>query len=175
MNGNGKGKGKGKNFNCTGDGPGTGTGGRTMMLALLATLALGAASGVGAQQPPAASVPPASSVTSTSDQDVLKLYDGLRVADVTDGMDIVGLRGVGLVDTRFQALWKDLEKFEHQFRGIALTVRYVPQNLVVPNSIPADQYARWESEWYTKTSPEPFMDSIRAGHVIVIDASGNGD
>ncbi len=167
----GKGKGKGKGISCNGNGG--------LAWVLLLTLAFGAPSTVRAQQAAqAASVPPSSSVPlaqAPTDQELLELFEGLRVSDVTDGMDIVGLRGVGLVDTRFQALWKDLEKFDHQFRGIALTVRYVPQNRVVPNPIPADQYARWESEWYTKTSPEPFLDSIRPGHVIVIDGSGNGD
>ncbi len=168
MKGKGKGKGKGKTL---------AGGGRAFAMALLlvAALAFGAASELRAQAasvPPSSSVPPAQAAT---DQAVIQLFAGLRVSDVTDGMDIVGLRGVGLVDTRFQALWKDLERFDHQFRGIALTVRYVPQNLVVPNPIPADQYPKWESEWYTKTSPEPFIDLIKPGNVIVIDASGNGD
>jgi len=29
---------------------------------------------------------------------LLALFDGLRVADVTDGMDAVGLQNVGLMD-----------------------------------------------------------------------------
>ena len=118
---------------------------------------------------------PAPAPAGPGDAEVLKLYDGLRVADVVDGMDVVGLRGVGLVDTRFQALWKDLDRFDHQFRGIALTVRYVPQNRVVANPIPAEQYAKWESDWYNQVSPEPFLPLIKPGSVIVIDGSGNGD
>jgi 4-hydroxy-4-methyl-2-oxoglutarate aldolase len=110
-----------------------------------------------------------------TDEEVLKLYDGLRVADVVDGMDRVGLRDVGLVDTRIQALWKDLEGFTHQMSGIALTVRYVPHNRIIPNPIPEDQFGRWEGQWYTDISPEPFVDLIKPGTVIVIDASGNGD
>jgi 4-hydroxy-4-methyl-2-oxoglutarate aldolase len=110
-----------------------------------------------------------------SDPEVLKLYDGLRVADVADGMDVVGLRNVGLVDQRIQALWKDLEEFDHQIRGIAITVRYVPHNRVVPNPIPAEKFADWEGDWYWKISPEPFVELIKPGTVIVIDASGNGD
>ena len=110
-----------------------------------------------------------------TDDQMLALYDGLRVADVTDGMDVVGLRGTGLVDTRIQALWKDFETLDHQFHGIALTVRYVPNNLVVPNPIPADSFAAWESRWYNEVSPEPFLDLIRPGTALVIDASGNGD
>ncbi len=163
----GKGKGKGKGNTLVRGVVGVG-------MALLA----GSSTAWAQQAAPPASVPPPSSVPSPqapTDQELLKAFDGLRVADVTDGMDVVGLRGVGLVDTRFQALWKDLDRFDHQLRGIALTVRYVPQNLVVPNPIPADQYPKWESEWYTKRSPEPFIDLIKPGNVIVIDASGNGD
>jgi hypothetical protein len=47
-----------------------------------------------------------------TDDEILKLYDGLRVADVSDGMDMVGLRDAGLMDQRIEALWKDTEKFE---------------------------------------------------------------
>ena len=109
------------------------------------------------------------------DQQVLKLFEGLRVADVADGMDIAGLRNVGLVDPRVQALWKDLETFDHQIRGIAVTVRYVPHNRVIPNPMPPEDFAKWEGEWYGQISPEPFVPLIRPGTVIVIDASGNGD
>lgn len=113
--------------------------------------------------------------TGPTDEQLLALFDGLRVADVADGMDVVGLRGIGLVDTRIQALWKDFDALDHQFHGIALTVRYVPNNLIVPNPIPADSFAAWESKWYSEVSPEPFLDLIKPGTAIVIDASGNGD
>jgi 4-hydroxy-4-methyl-2-oxoglutarate aldolase len=110
-----------------------------------------------------------------TDEELLELYHGLRVADVSDGMDMVGLRDVGLVHPRIQALWKDLDEFDHQFRGIAVTVRYVPHNLVVPNPIPSDQFAIWESQWYSDVSPEPFVEYLKPGSVLVIDASGDGD
>jgi hypothetical protein len=84
------------------------------------------------------------------DTEVPAMYDGLRVADVVDGMDIVGPRNVGLVDARFQALWRNTNELDHQIHGIAPTVRYVPQERVVPNPIPADQFRRWESDWYDR-------------------------
>jgi regulator of RNase E activity RraA len=130
-----------------------------VLLALLSGLAA-------AQTPPAA--PP-------TDAELLALFDGLRVADVADGMDVAGLRGVGLVSTSIQPLWKDLEEMDHQIRGIALTVRYVPHNKVLPNPMPPEEFARWEGSWYGEISPEPFVPLIRKGTVIVIDASGNGD
>ena len=110
-----------------------------------------------------------------SDEAVLALYDGLRVADVTDGMDMVGLRGVGLVDTRIEPLWRDIDELDHIFRGIAVTVRYVPHNRVVPNPMPPDTFRQWEGAWYNEISSEPFVEHIRPGSVVVIDASGNGD
>lgn len=110
-----------------------------------------------------------------TDEQILGLYEGLRVADVSDGMDIVGLRDVGLVDPRIQALWKDLEELDHQFRGIAVTVRYVPHNRIVPNPMTPEEFAAWEGEWYNEVSSEPFVEHLRPGKVVVIDASGDGD
>ena len=110
-----------------------------------------------------------------TDGDILKLYDGLRVADVSDGMDIAGLKDVGLMDQRIQALWKDIDSFKHQFRGIAVTARYVPTNRYVPNNMTPDQFAKWEGDWYGKISPESYIDSIKPGKVVVIDNQGDGD
>jgi len=110
-----------------------------------------------------------------TDDAILELYDGLRVADVVDGMDMAGLRGVGLMDTRIQSLWKDVDDFGHQFSGIAVTVRYVPHNEIVPNPMPADSFNAWAGRWYNELSSEPFVEHLKAGSVVVIDAGGNGD
>jgi 4-hydroxy-4-methyl-2-oxoglutarate aldolase len=110
-----------------------------------------------------------------SDGAILEMYKGLRVADVSDGMDIIGLKDVGLMDQRIQALWKDIDSFKHQFRGIAVTARYVPTNRVVPNNMTPEQFSKWESNWYNKISPETYVDSIRPGKVVVIDNQGDGD
>ena len=50
----------------------------------------------------------------TEDARVLGLFDGLRVADVSDGMDAVGLQNIGLMDADIRALWKDTEHFSHR-------------------------------------------------------------
>ena len=110
-----------------------------------------------------------------TDDEIIALYKGLRVADVSDGLDIVGLRDQCILDQRIQALWKDFEKFDHQVCGIALTVRYVPTNKIIPNPMTQEEFSKWESEWYTKISSEPFVDSIKNGKIIVIDNQGDGD
>jgi 4-hydroxy-4-methyl-2-oxoglutarate aldolase len=113
--------------------------------------------------------------TQLSDAEILKLYEDLRVADVSDGMDIVGLRDIGLMGQEITALWKDIENFNHQFRGIAVTARYVPTNKVVENPIPSDHFKKWEGEWYSSISPEPFVEFLKQGSVVIIDCSGDGD
>ena len=110
-----------------------------------------------------------------TDQELLRAFAGLRVADVADGMDVVGLRNVGLVDQRIQALWKDLDDFDHQIRGVAITVRYVPHNQVLQNPMTPEKFTEWEGNWYWKVSPEPFVPMIKPGTVLVVDHSGNGD
>jgi regulator of RNase E activity RraA len=111
---------------------------------------------------------------SYTDQELLQLYKGLRVADVSDGMDMVGLKDVGLLSTEIEALWKDIDNFSHQFCGIALTVRYVPTNRA---TVPANliEYKKWRDQWYTTISGEPFIEAIKPGHVIMIDNAADKD
>jgi regulator of RNase E activity RraA len=110
-----------------------------------------------------------------TDEEMIKLYTGLRVADVTDGMDLVGLHDQGLMDQSIEALWKDIDKFSHQFCGIALTVRYVPTNKKFPTDLPQKEYDEWVGQWYGQLSAEPFVDSIKKGTVVLIDNTGDGD
>ena len=96
------------------------------------------------------------------------------MADISDGMDMVGLKDVGLLATDITALWKDIDSFKHLLCGIAMTVRYVPTNR---STTPANakDYKNWRDQWYTHISGEPFIDSIKPGNVIVIDNAGDKD
>jgi hypothetical protein len=55
------------------------------------------------------------------DRKVLKAFEGLRVADVSDGMDFVGLQDIGLVNPEIHPLWKDAVNYSHRIIGIAVT------------------------------------------------------
>jgi regulator of RNase E activity RraA len=110
------------------------------------------------------------------DSRLLKSFDGLRVADVTDGMDAMGLANVGLMDPAIHPLWKDLDRFTHRFIGIAVTARYVPTNRArAGRTATTDEYDAWAGSWYSKLSPEPFVDLIRPGTALVIDDSLEAD
>jgi 4-hydroxy-4-methyl-2-oxoglutarate aldolase len=102
------------------------------------------------------------------DARILELYKNLRVADVTDGLDMVGLPGTGLVDQSIHPDWVDLKDFSHIFRGIAITVRYVPtQKPALP--APGEDFAKWEGNFYSTYSHEAFTTLIRPGSAIIID------
>jgi 4-hydroxy-4-methyl-2-oxoglutarate aldolase len=102
------------------------------------------------------------------DTRILELYKDLRVADVSDGMDMVGLPGTGLVIPDIHACWIDLKDFRHVFRGIAVTVRYVPtQRPALP--APGEDFAKWEGNFYSTYSHEGFTGIIRPGTAVMID------
>jgi len=106
--------------------------------------------------------------TSAEDASILELYKNLRVADVSDGLDMVGLPGTGLVDPAIHSDWVDLQDLTHIFRGIAITVRYVPtQRPSLP--APGEVFSEWEGNFYSKYSTEIFTKLIRTGSAIIID------
>ena len=102
------------------------------------------------------------------DARILKLFEGLRVADVSDGMDMVGLPGTGLVDPEIHPDWIDTKNLSHQFRGIAITLRYVPTQKP-DRPTPGEKFHDWEGNFYNSYSSEAFTDIIKPGTVVVID------
>jgi regulator of RNase E activity RraA len=112
--------------------------------------------------------------TQEEDDRILKLYEGLRVADVADGLDMVGLPDVTLMDPAIRPLWRDTDNFSHMFIGIAVTARYVPTNRPRPK-LTMEEFPKWESNWYREISPEPFAPLLRRGSALVIDATDDGD
>jgi 4-hydroxy-4-methyl-2-oxoglutarate aldolase len=109
------------------------------------------------------------------DEQILKLFDGLRVADVSDGMDKVGLTNTGLMSPEIHALWKDTIPYTPRFIGIALTVRYVPTNKPPAPPMETGVFDRWVGQWYNKLSSEPFVPLIRKGTALVIDDAPDSD
>ena len=103
------------------------------------------------------------------DEEILKLFEELRVADVSDGMDKVGLANVGLMSPEIHALWKDTVKYTHRFVGIAVTVRYVPTNKAPAAAMETKVFNDWVEKWYKEYSSEPFVPLIRKGTALVID------
>jgi 4-hydroxy-4-methyl-2-oxoglutarate aldolase len=109
------------------------------------------------------------------DQKLLALFEGLRVADVTDGMDAAGLQNIGLMDPEVRPVWKDSQTFRHRFIGIAVTARYVPTNRPQAGKRSTKEYDDWAGDWYDKLSPETFEAILRKGSALVIDDAERAD
>jgi len=113
--------------------------------------------------------------TPEEDRAVLALFDGLRVADVSDGMDQAGLANVGLVSTDVGPLWRDTEHFTHRIVGIAVTARYVPSNEPQTGPLETDDFNQWMGDFYNQKSSEPFVPLLREGSVLVIEDDETAD
>jgi 4-hydroxy-4-methyl-2-oxoglutarate aldolase len=132
---------------------------------------------VTAQQPAEKTIPdkvqlfiPFKDYSADDNQKVLDPYKYLRVADVSDGMDAVGLQDVGLVDPEIHALWKDTERFTHRVVGVAVTARYVPTNRREPK-----MDSKTIGRWYSTITSEAFMKVLTPGSILVIDAMEDGE
>ena len=113
--------------------------------------------------------------TAEQDQEILELFEHLRVADVSDGMDRAGLNNIGLMSPEIRAAWKDTEHFTHRFIGIAVTVRYVPTNKPPATRVETEAFNRWVGNWYSTLSGEPFVPLIRKGTALVFDDAPDSD
>jgi|GEM_PF-182173 len=107
-------------------------------------------------------------------REVLELYGDLRLTDVCDGMDLIGLQDVGLMHNDIRALWRDAKNFTHRFVGFAVTIRYVPSDVRVgQNSFPdLDGFKRFKSEQYRRASDNAWKKAAKPGDVVVMDTGG---
>jgi regulator of RNase E activity RraA len=113
--------------------------------------------------------------TLEDDQKVLAAFEGLRVADVSDGMDFVGLHDIGLMNPEIHPLWKDPIEYKHRIIGIAVTARYVPTQQPPAGVMPEEDFDKWVGAFYNERSYEPFVDLIREGSVVVIEEAPETD
>ncbi len=106
-------------------------------------------------------------------REILELYKDLRLTDVLDGMDLIGLQDIGLMNKNIRSLWRDVEKFSHRMVGFAITVRHVPTDVRVgQNSFSnLEGFKKFKSEQYGR-APDAWLAVAKPGDVAVIDAGG---
>ncbi len=117
--------------------------------------------------------------TAEEDTRILKLFEGIRVADTIDALDVIGLQGVTMMDRNIRPLWRDEQKFTHRIHGIALTLRLVPAQETSPKFASHLAERAWEAEGW---GPPPELRSegpagrgasfnplVRPGTVLVVD------
>jgi regulator of RNase E activity RraA len=106
-------------------------------------------------------------------KEILELYKDLRLTDVLDGMDLIGLQDIGLMNKNIRPLWRDVDKFSHRIVGFAITVRHVPTDVRVGQNSFADLegFKKFKSQQYGR-APDAWLSTAKAGDVVVIDAGG---
>lgn len=106
--------------------------------------------------------------------ELVSLYKGLRLTDVCDGLDAVGLIDTCTMDWKIRPLWRDTEDLSHCICGCAHTVRFVPTHRVVPRPLPIEEYKAWKNDWYSERAPGP-REPVMSGEVLVFDGAEVGD
>jgi 4-hydroxy-4-methyl-2-oxoglutarate aldolase len=97
-----------------------------------------------------------------------ELFDGLRVADVRDGMDWAGLAAKGTVAPDVAPLFQGARAM-----GVAHTVRLRPSEKAVPALTP-EQYTDWaNSYWYGELYDMARLAAdLEDGEMVVIESAG---
>lgn len=154
----------------------------------IALFVLGAAFAWGQANPSARPAPPPShqylkapAYTAEQDSQILKIYEGLRVADIIDGLDAVGLPEVTMMDKHIRPLWRDEQKITHRIVGIALTIRLVPAQDTWPRFTSHADEVKWENTLWgppqenrTDAGRAPnYMGLIRPGSILVVDGQAH--
>lgn len=104
---------------------------------------------------------------------LVKLYEGLRVTDVLDAMQAIGLQDIGLMDHSIRPLWRDTtETLSHRIYGVAVTYQYLPTNKPQAGKMSYEEFRKWHGHWYGTYAPELFKNVLRPGTIVVIDAQG---
>lgn len=102
-------------------------------------------------------------LTSERKKEILDTVSKLRVTDIRDGMDWVGLHHFGTVSPNIRPLWRT------KAAGFAVTCRHVPTQQQVPTMSPQD-YTKWAYEyWYGKVFANDLGDQINENTFLVID------
>src|SRR5512136_191649 len=91
---------------------------------------------------------------------IVGMFKGLRVTDICDAMDAVGLQDTGVMAGDIRPLWRDVEHFRHRIFGFAHTVRFLPTKRRAARMTIAE-FDRWKGQWYEKLANAPIRKDIR--------------
>ncbi len=105
-----------------------------------------------------------------------RAYEGLRVSDVVDALQAVGIQDTGLMDKSIRPLWQDHgDSLKHRICGAAITHQYFPTNRPHPGLLDYEEFNQWHGRWYRDIAPETFTRVIEPGTVLVVDAHGTAN
>ncbi|GAA0998585.1 RraA family protein [Subtercola frigoramans] len=96
-------------------------------------------------------------------KEILDIASKLRVTDIRDGLDWVGLHHFGTISPEIRPLWRT------KAAGFAHTMRHIPTQQVVPTMSP-DEYTKWAYDyWYGQVFENDMSTLIDDETFLVID------
>jgi len=101
---------------------------------------------------------------------LVKLFDGMRVTDVVDGLDVVGLQDVRSW-IRQSAVVERREDVHPPHLWSAVTLPSSARERA-PNFASHEGVAKWEGRWYGEKNPLISPKWFKPGTILVIDACG---
>ncbi len=101
--------------------------------------------------------------------EIVKLFEGLRVADVRDGLDWIGMPNKGSVDRSIMPIAEGMK-----FCGPAFTVRSRVTQKQVP-MITGEDYTDWARDyWYKEVQIQPWDAELTPGDIVVLESPDAG-
>lgn len=97
--------------------------------------------------------------------ELLEAFSNVRVADVRDGMDTMGLFWTGTMSPEIRPLWRT------RVSGIAITCRYTKYNGPMPTQRGDAYWDEFVGWYYKEICPYPWMGEIQPGDFAIIDQS----
>lgn len=106
-------------------------------------------------------------ITEKENAEILKAFDGLRVADIRDGMDWCGYMHYGSVSPNIMPLFPSMKI------GVAHTYRFLPYQGPVP-TVTGEAYTKWAyEEYYGKIcNLGALLETVKEGDFLCLDQSG---
>lgn len=110
-------------------------------------------------------------LTEEEREEIIDIYEDVRVTDVTDGLDFYGFGyELNKMSPEISPLYRDMEAFDHRAVGFAHTVRFLPTNRRrnLPDELGYETGSEWRDEWYSERSGGP--TDITDHDVIVLES-----
>ena len=149
---------------------------QTTILAILAFLWAAVPAAAQTAEPPfSKQYLPGKQYSQAENEALVAKFKDLRVTDVVDGLDVVGLQDVTVMDAGIKQLWRDEKNFTHRIYGVAVTLRLMPPQERAPIFPTHEEFAKWESNWYKTRNPNDFTRQLQPDTILVIDASRTRD
>jgi regulator of RNase E activity RraA len=104
---------------------------------------------------------------------LVKQFQGLRLTDVVDALDVAGLQDITVMDSQIRPLWRDEQKFTHRIYGVAMTLRLVPAQERAPAASSPEEFDKWKADWSRRLvrGATGLVAQIQPDSILVVDAS----